>query len=142
MNIREIENLIVEKLQQNFSDFQVIGFPEKPQEYILLHPIGAILVHYRGGSYSSTNSINFLSQDKKMEFGVTVVTRNLRSNSGSYETLDKIKNVLCGYKIAGCTKLTPTKKTSYPNKTEFGNMKFYLLLQPLALKKWRKYNAR
>lgn len=46
MNIREIENLIVEKLQQNFSDFQVIGFPEKPQEYILLHPIGAILVHY------------------------------------------------------------------------------------------------
>ena len=94
MNIREIENLIVEKLQQNFSDFQVIGFPEKPQEYILLHPIGAILVHYRGGSYSSTNSINFLSQDKKMEFGVTVVTRNLRSNSGSYETLDKIKNVL------------------------------------------------
>ena len=110
MNIREIENLIVEKLQQNFSDFQVIGFPEKPQEYILLHPIGAILVHYRGGSYSSTNSINFLSQDKKMEFGVTVVTRNLRSNSGSYETLDKIKNVLCGYKIAGCTKLTPTRK--------------------------------
>ena len=110
MNIREIENLIVEKLQQNFSDFQVIGFPEKPQEYILLHPIGAILVHYRGGSYSSTNSINFVSQDKKMEFGVTVVTRNLRSNSGSYEALDKIKNVLCGYKIAGCTKLTPTKE--------------------------------
>ena len=69
MNIREIENLIVEKLQQNFSDFQVIGFPEKPQEYILLHPIGAILVHYRGGSYSSTNSINFLSQDKKRENG-------------------------------------------------------------------------
>ena len=45
-----------------------------------------------------------------MEFGVTVVTRNLRSNSGSYETLDKIKNVLSGYKIVGCTKLTPTKE--------------------------------
>lgn len=110
MNIREIENCIINKLQQNFSNFQVAGFPEKPQEYVLLHPIGAILVRYCGGSYSSSNSIGYISQDKKMEFGVTVVTRNLRSNSGSYETLDKIKNVLCGYKIIGCTKLTPTKE--------------------------------
>lgn len=110
MNIREIENCIINKLQQNFSNFQVAGFPEKPQEYVLLHPTGAILVRYCGGSYSSSNSIGYISQDKKMEFGVTVVTRNLRSNSGTYETLDKIKNTLCGYKINGCTKLTPTKE--------------------------------
>lgn len=110
MNIRDIENLIVEKLQQNFSEFQVMGFPEKPQEFILLHPVGAILVHYRGGNYSPTNALGLVSQDKKMEFGITVVTRNLRSNSGTYETLDNIKKVLCGYKIGGCTQLTPTKE--------------------------------
>lgn len=110
MNIREIENSIIEKLQQNFSNFQVAGFPEKPSEYILLHPIGAILVHYRGSNYSGSKSIDIINQDKKMEFGVTVVTRNLRANEGAYETLDKIKTVLCGYKIIGCSKLTPTKE--------------------------------
>ena len=110
MNIREIENSIIEKLQQNFSSFQVAGFPEKPSEYILLHPIGAILVHYRGGSYSSSKSIDIINQDKKMEFGVTVVTRNLRANEGAYETLDSIKKILCGYKIVGCSKLTPIKE--------------------------------
>ena len=104
MNIREIENSIITKLQENFSDFQVAGFPEKPSEYVLLHPIGAILVRYNGGSYSNTNTISYLSQEKKLEFSVTVVTRNLRSNNGSYETLDKVRNVLCGYKILGCTK--------------------------------------
>ena len=107
MNIREIENCIINKLQQNFSNFQIAGFPEKPQEYVLLHPIGAILVRYCGGSYSSSNSIGYISQDKKMEFGVTVVTRNLRSN---YETLEKVKTVLSGYKILGCSKLMPTKE--------------------------------
>ena len=110
MNIREIENCIINKLQQNFSNFQVAGFPEKPQEYVLLHPTGAILVRYCGGSYSSSNSIGYISQDKKMEFGVTIVTRNLRSNCGTYETLGKVKTVLSGYKILGCSKLMPTKE--------------------------------
>ena len=45
-----------------------------------------------------------------MEFGVTVVTRNLRSNCGTYETLEKVKTVLSGYKILSCSKLMPTKE--------------------------------
>ena len=110
MNISEIENSIIEKLKPNFSNLLVQGFPEKPQEFTLLHPLGAILVHYRGGNYSTTDALGFISQDKKMDFALTIVTRNLRSNNGAYEVLDKIKQVLCGYKIVGCSKLTPVKE--------------------------------
>ena len=110
MNISEIENSIIEKLKPNFSNLLVQGFPEKPQEFTLLHPVGGILVHYRGGNYSNTDALGFISQDKKMDFAITVVTRNLRSNNGAYEVLEKIKQVLCGFKILGCSKLTPVKE--------------------------------
>ena len=110
MSIREIEDSIINYLKEKFPQFLVQGFPEKPQEFILLHPVGAILVHYRGGNYSQTNAINFISQDKSLNFAITVVTRNLRNNNGAYETLDNVKQFLCGYKILGCTKLTPNKE--------------------------------
>lgn len=110
MSIRDIENSIIQYLKDKFPQFLVQGFPEKPQEFILIHPVGAILVHYRGGNYSNLNSIGIISQDKGLNFAITVVTRNLRNNNGAYETLDKVKQVLCGYKIPECTKLTPNKE--------------------------------
>lgn len=111
MSIREIEDSIIQYLKEKFPQFLVQGFPEKPQEFILLHPIGAILVHYRGGNYSNLNAIGIISQDKGLNFAITVVTRNLRNNNGSYETLDKVKQYLCGYKIPECSKLTPNKES-------------------------------
>ncbi|MGN1124993.1 MAG: Gp37 family protein [Candidatus Gastranaerophilaceae bacterium] len=65
---RDIENSIIQYLKDKFPQFLVQGFPEKPQEFILLHPVGAILVHYRGGNYSQTDAINFISQDKNLNF--------------------------------------------------------------------------
>ena len=110
MNIREIENLIIQCLKEKFPEFLVQGFPERPQEFILLHSVGAILVHYRGGNYSNSNSIFIISQERGLNFAITIVTRNLRNNNGAYETLDRVKQVLCGYKIPECTKLTPNKE--------------------------------
>ena len=109
MNIREIENSIISKLKENFSELLVEGFPDKPSEFILIHPIGALLVHYQGGNYSQTQSLGFISQESKKEFAITVITRNLRSNNGAYEYIDKVKSVLSGYQIDECTKLYPTK---------------------------------
>jgi len=110
LNIRDIENQILAKLKENFPEFLVQGFPEKPQEFVLLHPTGAILVHYRGANYSTSNTIFYISQEKTSEFAVTIVTRNLRANEGAYETLDRVKQVLSGYKIPECTKLIPVKE--------------------------------
>ena len=104
MNIRDIENSIIEKLKTSFPEVLVQGFPDKPAEFILLHPIGALLVHYQGSNYTSTNALGFISQDNKKEFSITVVTRNLRFNAGAYEYIDKVKAVLTGFEPDGCSK--------------------------------------
>lgn len=109
MNIREIENKVINILKGKFTELNVEGFPEKPSEFILLHPIGALLVHYQGGIYSESLSFGCIAQEVKKEFSITVVTRNLRGNNGAYEYIDKIKQFLSGFKIDECSLLTPTK---------------------------------
>ena len=109
MNIREIENNIIEKLKDTFPNILVKGFPDKPSEFLLLHSIGALLVHYQGSTYSNTDALGFVSQENKKEFSITVVTRNLRTNDGAYELIDKIKSVLTGFEIKGCSELSPSK---------------------------------
>lgn len=110
MNIRDIEDEIIEKLKEKIPELLVRGFPDKPSEFILLHPIGAILIHYQGGNYSTTQSLGFINQVKTAEFSITIVTRNLRSNAGAYELLDKVRSILTGFEIDGCSELTPTKE--------------------------------
>lgn len=109
MNIRFIENAIIEKLKDSFPEVLVDGFPDKPSEFILLHSIGALLVHYQGSNYTSSEALGFVTQTNQKEFSITIVTRNLRSNNGAYEYLDKVKAVLTGFKTDECTSLIPTK---------------------------------
>lgn len=109
MNIREIENNIIEKLKDTFPNILVQGFPDKPSEFLLLHSIGALLVHYQGSNYSNSDALGFISQENKKEFAITIVTRNLRTNDGAYEYIDKVKSVLTGFEPKGCSKLMPSK---------------------------------
>lgn len=109
MNIRQIENSIIDKLKADFPEVLVEGFPDKPSEFILLHSIGALLVHYQGSNYSNSQSLGYIVQDNKKEFSITIVTRNLRANQGAYEYLDKVKAALSGFQVDECTKLMPTK---------------------------------
>lgn len=109
MNIRDIENAIIKKLKISFPELLVEGFPDKPAEFILLHPIGAILVHYQGSNYTNSNSFSSIIQDNKKEFSITIITRNLHSNEGSYEYIDKVKTILTGFKINECSELMPIK---------------------------------
>lgn len=109
MNIRTIENAIIEKLKTSFPEVLVQGFPDKPSEFILLHPTGALLVHYQGSNYTNSNALGFITQENKKEFSITIVTRNLRGNNGAYEYLDSVKSILTGFSPDGCSKLMPTK---------------------------------
>ena len=109
MNIRNVENAIIEQLQTSFPEILVDGFPDKPSEFILLHPIGALLVHYQGSNYTTTQALGFVTQVNQKEFSITIVTRNLRNNNGAYEYLDKVKAELSGFQIDECTSLIPTK---------------------------------
>jgi hypothetical protein len=110
MHIAEVENQIIEKIKENVPELHVEGFPEKPSEFRLTHPKGAILIHYQSGNYSQPKSIGYIVQDKKMEFSVTVVTKNLRSHEGAYFYIDKVRELLSGFKPDNCSKMQPTKE--------------------------------
>ena len=109
MNIKDIENSIIEKLKADFPEILVIGFPDKPSEFILLHQVGALLFHYQGGNYSNTQALSYITQDAQKEFSITIVTRNLRNNNGAYDYLEKVKSALSGFKIDECSLLYPVK---------------------------------
>ena len=109
MNIRHIETAIIEKLKSDFPEILVIGFPDKPSEFILLHQVGALLVHYQGGNYTNTQALSYITQDAQKEFSITIVTRNLRNNNGAYDYLEKVKSALSGFKIDECSLLYPVK---------------------------------
>ncbi len=110
MNIETIENKITDKLKSKLPDLLIESFPEKPQEFVFTHPKSAILIHYQGGNYGNLQSLNVIVQNKKMEFALTIITRNLRTNSGAYTLLEKIKSILTGFKIDGCSKMYPVKE--------------------------------
>jgi len=110
MTIIEIENQIIEQIKSQINDLHIQGFPEKPSEFRLTHPKGAILVHYQGGNYSESKSLGYMVQDKKLEFSVTVITKNLRSHEGSYFYLDKVRQILTGYRPDNCSKMQPIKE--------------------------------
>lgn len=110
MHIAEVENLIIEKIKENIPELHVEGFPDKPSEFRLTHPKGAILVHYQGGNYSEPKSLGYIVQDKKLEFSVTVVTRNLRTHEGAYSYLDRVREILTGYRPKNCSKMQPSKE--------------------------------
>lgn len=110
MLINQLEEQIISRLKQEIPDLLIEGFPEKPEQFQLIHPKGAILVHYQGADYSNTKATDAIVQDKKLEFALTVVTRHLRSNEGAYAYLDDIRRILTGYKIDGCSKMYPVKE--------------------------------
>lgn len=88
MNIKDIENAVVAKLQADITDLAVEPFPENVKDYKLLHPNGAVLVSYEGSNYTNPR----LEQQARMiEIDVIVIVRNLRSHLGAYETLDRVR---------------------------------------------------
>lgn len=110
MTIANIETAIIERLKSKISDVLVEGFPEKPSEYKLLHPKGALLVSYAGSTFSEPEAVDIVLQTRKIEFDITVVMRHLRTHEGAYAYLDAVRTVLTGYRIPGCSKMYPTRE--------------------------------
>ena len=110
MTINQIENSIIEKLKENITEFHIEGFPDKPSEFSFIHPKGAILVHYQGGNYSDSKSLDTIFQLKKLEFSITLIVRHLRTHEGAYDCLDKTRSILTGFKPPNCTKMLAIKE--------------------------------
>lgn len=99
--IRELEGALLDALTEAFPDLSVEPFPDNPSEYEFIHPLGALLVQYDGGSISGTVAVDMIAQPRELHFTVLSLTRNLRDHGGCYEVLDRVRNCLLGLKLPG-----------------------------------------
>lgn len=107
--IREIEASIVARLDAALDKLHVEAFPDKPESFKLTHPAGAVLVAYGREVYSKPRDIALVVQDRRIEWDISILTRNLRSHVGAYDVLDAVRMVLTGWRTEGCSKLIPVR---------------------------------
>lgn len=108
MNILDTEEKIIDRLKEKITDLRVEGYPDDPGTYSLKHPNGAILVRYQDSTYTEPESFT-VSQKQNAAFDITIITKNLRTNTGAYAYLEAVKSALTGYRIPDLARLYPTR---------------------------------
>ena len=115
MTTLEIENAIIDRLKSQVAGLHIQGFAQNADEFAVKHPAGAALVMYGGSNYTSPSSLAAISQNRKMEFDIILLFKNLRvqdgGHAGAYEYLDDIRSALTGYKINDCSKMYPIRES-------------------------------
>jgi hypothetical protein len=110
MTILEIESAIINRLKEKIQGLEIDSFPEKPAEFRLKHPKGALLVRYAGANYTEPFATGQVVQDRKINFEVNIIMRHLTSHKGVYAYLDAVRIALTGFKPPNCGKAYPVKE--------------------------------
>ena len=97
-----IIDAVVVRLKMAFQDLAVEYFPDKPSEYRLNHPKGALLVSYLGAKYQEPIDTTAVVQPATVKLNVTVVLRQLNGKDGAVAVLMRLRAALIGYKPPNC----------------------------------------
>lgn len=97
-NLLALENALLTQLASADLGVTVEPYPDRPADYTLLDPVGAVLVVISGSRYS--NSINGV-QTRNTRIVITVLVRNLSTHTGAYTLLDRVLNTLQGWQPDG-----------------------------------------
>ncbi|HSA06150.1 MAG TPA: Gp37 family protein [Candidatus Gastranaerophilales bacterium] len=109
MNINTIENEIIAQLQSDITDLKIEGFPDNPAQYKLIHPKGAILVHFLDANYNKPEENIFIQQAVNLEFALTLIIKGLRDKNGAYSYIESVISSLTGFNPTDCGKIYPVK---------------------------------
>lgn len=108
--VKNAEDLLLAALTTALPEFAVEAFPERPADYSLLHPLGAVLVQYDGSTFGANQLNGAVAQPRSLRFVVVVIMRNLRDQSGCYDVLSRITQALASLRsphlVAGATQLS------------------------------------
>ncbi|WP_051340945.1 Gp37 family protein [Azospirillum halopraeferens] len=107
--IPDLETAIVERLGGAVPGIRVEAFPEDPASYALKHPRGAVLVGYGRSTYGKPEALGVIAQERRLEFDITVLARNLRQHDGAYAHLEAVRVALTGWRPPGARKLYPLR---------------------------------
>lgn len=90
------------RLAQKLPTLAVELFPDKPDDYRLNHPRGALLLSYVGSRYSTSRDVFAVVQNRVMRFSVTALFRQLNGRQGVVDVLDEVRLGLVGIAPVGC----------------------------------------
>lgn len=108
--IGEIETAIVERLAERLTGVKVEAFPDKPDTYKMHHPKGVVLIAFGRSTYSQPRATDLVVQERRIEWDITLVMRNLRDHAGAYDVLDAVRLILTGWRPPACRKMMPVRE--------------------------------
>lgn len=97
-----IIDAVVARLKDRMPDLAVEYFPDKPSEYRLNHPRGALLVSYLGAKYQEPIDTSAVVQPATIKLTVTATLRQLNGKDGAVAVLTRLRSALIGYKPPNC----------------------------------------
>ncbi len=119
LDIATIENAIIVQLKSQVSAIEIAHYPDRPESWRLTHRIGAALVQYKGAEYGPRLDSAAVVQERKLQFEVTLVMRDLGwsvggeaggTSPGAYAMIEAVRAALTGFIVPGCRKMYPVKE--------------------------------
>src|SRR5579862_1488577 len=119
IDIATIEDAIVNQLRAQISSIEIAHYPDRPETWRLTHRIGTALVIYKGAQYGGLLDTSAIIQERKLEFEVSVMMRDLGwavgrdasgPSPGAYAIIEGIRTALTGYEVPGCRKMYPVRE--------------------------------
>lgn len=99
----ELMEALVARLQAEFGrELAIELFPEKPQQYRLNHPAGAILVAYGSSKFGDAEATSAMLLERNLVIPLTLVFRQLNGKTGVIAFLDRIRGCLNGWYPPHC----------------------------------------
>lgn len=120
--IEDFENVIVERLIAGFPELKVEVFPDRPEDYRFTHPVGALLVHYRGADFGDSQGVGTVSLNRKLLWDITLYAKSLRDHrgtegrGGALLMLDALRAHLAGWRPKGATSGMVPEREDFLNR--------------------------
>lgn len=109
VDIRTIEEAIVDRLDGKLPDALVEAFPDDAEGYNVDGYGPVVLVQYAGGDFGPAKDLGAVVQHRRMQFAIHVLSHGLASKGASYDLLEAVRVALTGYQIPGCSKIVPIR---------------------------------
>jgi len=85
-------------LKATFPELSVELFPDRPEDYRLNHPTGALLIAYPGSSSGAPQMMGRVEQQRTIRIGITLVLRQLWGPDGAPAIMDRLRAALVGWR--------------------------------------------
>lgn len=113
MDTLAIVDDVVQRLRLKLPALQVEYFPEKPEEFRLNHPAGAVLVSYISSKYAAPEDACAVVQPQTVTLCATVIMRQLNGRGGAVAVLELVRRALGGWRPANCHRPVRLKQDAF-----------------------------